>query len=448
MSSIELSSSLLDNLPPPLPRVFENLVEEAVLAYRKRQRSLQLGEQSVRALGVLERPIESLLAGAKYYSQSAIEIATHFFNIAKPVDKEGAFFVLVAISQVLLPVPKSLEAISASDFHRHPDAVKNALWFYAAPEVCDVLLASDIAAMNELGVELAGLMTQARLENQISAKAAGLQELPTRLTTLLSWDVLGRTAPSEIVSWLQSDDLALQHTGLSALCISGIKVSAALMRNAIQIALASMTAHSTLAGNVLDLACALLCIHYPDSEGVMLVEEADIPLSIRRRCISLLGIPRCLIPELEILAKQGTSLSPEQRDLLLMCLGGIPANLSERPGVQQHREQALIELATFVFRENGCAEVHAQHLAEWTPQLLEGPLWPLVQIRLRAGKPWNKQLNVSLALDVSHRMRLWLYAEFAAQSGRSFPLLINDRASRQLEVLQTLEEMGDLFDLQ
>lgn len=91
----------IDGLTPPLPNLFEDMVEEAVLAYQMRQRSLQQGVQSVRALAVLERPIESMLACARYYGGRAQEAAAAFQRNAKARDKEAVAFVATAIRLTL-----------------------------------------------------------------------------------------------------------------------------------------------------------------------------------------------------------------------------------------------------------------------------------------------------------------------------------------------------------
>jgi len=426
-------------LPAPLEHLLEPQIERAVFAYRKRGRSLDRGWQSLRALKVLEQPIETLLESARYYGAQALEKAAAARAGASVDDADAAAFVLTAMAQALDSLVHSSDNISMKCYAAHPRAVRDALWFYGQAPVCETLLAQPDAALQLLGIELTGRMTQQHLIPRIA-----IAEAPqtVRLQTLGLLDALGRSAPKEITAWLTSSDAKLLRIALDFLLTTGIAVPESALTAALQAGL-----KQELEDEV-DAACALVCIHRPPSEASQALAAVPLPADLRLRCTAFLGSPGLLLDALAQIDQQEVSLSHEQKNFLRMTLGEIPADLADTHGTQAARGNALRKLAASVFERNGCANIAPVQLAGWSRELLAGPLWPLEQIRLRGGRPWRKALDCDLMLEASHRMRRWLYAEYAVVTGRAFPLAADDRASRQIEVLETLKSLHELLDLQ
>jgi hypothetical protein len=426
-------------LPTPLAHLLEPQIERAMLAYRKRCRSLEHGWQSLRTLGVLEQPIESLLESARYYGPQALARACALRDAATGHDVDAAVFVVTAIEQALDSGSPSADSQWMAFLDSHRRAVRDALWFHGQPPLCDALLAHAEPSRQLLGVELTGRMTQQHLASRIAAMAAP-QAL--KLQTLGLLDASGRSAPSEIVAWLKGGEPNLIRPALDFLLTTGIAVAAPCLAAALQ------TCLKQASEDELDAACALTCIQRPPPEVGRMLATISLPGDLWLRCVAFLGTPSLLLQAFAQIDRQEALLSREQKNLVLMTLGKIPAELADEKGTQAARSAALRKLAAAVFQRNGCAEVTSEKLAGWPQDLLTGPLWPLEQIRLRAGRPWNKKLDCDLMLEVSHRMRRWLYAEHAAVTGRSFPLAIDDRGARQIEVLETLKSLDELFDLQ
>lgn len=415
-------------------------------AYRQRVRSLKHGWQSLRALNVLEQPIETLLASARYYGMDALTRAQAVSVGAAGENAAAAAFVITALEQVAGPANQSAGSAWIALYQAHPHPVRDALWFHGPSSLCETLLAQTTPALQHLGVELAGRMTQQHLASQIAKISVPASD---KLQALGLLDACGREIPAEILAWLEhGDSPGSLHTALSFLLVTGIAAPQPALQAALDASLKSVHAQTPWATDNLDAACALTCIHQTPQAAGQALAAASLPDDIRLRCVAFLGTPNLLLQAFADIDRQNVPLTREQKNLILTTLGQLPAELTEQPGEPAARGQALRALAASVFRANGCADITADQLAGWPPDLLTGPLWPLEQIRLRAGKPWNNKLNCELMLETSHRMRRWLYAEHAAVTGRSFPLAADDRASRQMQVLQTLEGLDELFDLQ
>ena len=435
-----------ESVPVLIPRLFEDMVERATFAYIKRTVTLANGVQSLRVLSVFERPIELMLATSRYYRETALDVARTMYELSRPSHKEASAFVIVAIEQTLSQGTNQATLWSAL-YLKHPQAVRNALWFYGAPSICDALLMSPSEQWRRLGIELSGLMTQQQHAAAIEAIPTSELGEPEKLKALGRLDVTGRTVSVVIPNWLANGTPEQTSSALEFLCVSGIKVSASLLKASFERSMQNLGV-SPLAADNLDITCALLCIHYPGDEGAGLLTRTDIPSDLYLRCMAILGMSAVLLPVFAEMDCQKEPLSQSQRELLFMIFGVIPVELAERPGDPMRRSVALKILAAEVFQANGCATITAAKLADWDIALINGPLWPMAQVRLRNGKPRSKRLDISLMREVSHRMRRWLYAEYAASSGRVFPLSANDRASRQTEVLRTLEVVSELLDPQ
>lgn len=426
-------------LPEPLANFIEPQIERAMLAYRKRCRSLDQGWQSLRALGVLEQPIESLLMSARYYGPEALAKARAACATASDSNVEAAIFVATAIEQNQITSNAAVDPPWFALYRSHPLAVRNALWFYANPVVCQTLLKQADPLLLQLGVDLIGRMTQQNLAPHVAAAAV---PEATKLCTLGRIDAYDQFRLIEIGDWLRIGHSQHLHAVLEFLLTTGIKPSIAALYGILQ-SVKSTKSVELLSEDDLDAICALICIHATTDE--VLRTLAKLPSFLWWRASAFLGWPSLLIKAFSEIENSEEALSREQKELILVTLGEIPAELIDRATTAPARHRALRELAAQVFRLNGCADITPEALIGWPQDLLLGPLWPLEQIRLRAGRPWGRSLNFALILEVSHRMRRWLYAEHAATSGRPFPLSVEDCASRQVETLQTLEGLNELL---
>jgi hypothetical protein len=446
LSSINLAP--IEPLPPPLPNLLSTQIEDAVLAYRKRGRSLEQGSQTLRALGILERPIEMLLVSVRYYGANALTCAQTIQKSATALDAAAAAFIVAAVEQAMPSATVWSANCWRDSYSHHPRAVRDALWFYGAPELCDELLASTNTELKQLGIELTGRMTQQRLAPVIETIDMAPEFEPVRQQVLGLLDAVKRAVPPNVSHWLEADVPQWQRFALNFLLVTGIPVSQSALQAALKVAQHSAAKDSASGQNNLDAVCALSCIHCGGANLNLLDTASAVPHDTGVRCAALLGTPGLLLKALSKIDGQDEPLTQVQKDLLLMTLGELPAELLLQPGSRVGRSRAVRELAAKVFRRNGCTDIMPDQFEGWSQDLLKKSLWPLEQIRLRAGRPWNKKFDGELMCEVSHDMRRWLYAEYAALTQRAFPLMVDDRASRQLEVLQTLAELNDLFDLQ
>ena len=419
----------------------------ALRAYQRRCKSLAAGRQTCRALRVADQPIETMLQAARYYGAAALAESAALRDSAAESDRAAAAFVHLAVLQTAAPAGTARLAAIREALALDPSSTRDALWFFGDATVCSQLLHADEPALRHLGVELAGRLTQAQFTDRVNALASDTPET-VHLEAAARLGAFGAKAPTQCGDWLARGSIARKLSALEVLCITGTHVESALLASVIEQAHGAAQdtdpAAVVAATAAVDRAFALWAVHAADQALAAASKPAVAP-DIALRVVALIGSIRPLLAAWRTIAQQSEPLSTAQRDLIVLVLGKVPAELALRPGAAEQRATALQALVFEVCRHNGCADLKVEQLAGFDDNLLSGPLWPLDQIRLRRGRPWTRAATLEGALDVSHPLRRWLYAEHAAVSGIPFALCIDDLASRQAQALQALEDIRELL---
>lgn len=438
------STDAILNAAPPVRGLLERHIETAVRAYGRRVRMLD-GMQSLLALRAVDQVFDALVDSARYYGDYALQAADRIAQSVTAPDRDGAVFIGCVLMLGLVDDASERRDQLVRHFHASPAATWCACQSYGDAALCELLLRDALPAMNDLGVILSGVLTQVQQAGKV-ARYAQAADTAMADVALLSLVRMG-CAPEDFAPRARQ---ALRGGAPSMSMLQAIGESgvAGLEADIEQLAVKRLQGPSARLDGAnapqLDYIVALWAARRP-LQALATVMAAPANDDTRLRVIALAGHIDGLLPLLRGLTQQSAPYSPAQLDVLRMVFGALPAALTLQPGDPAVRGSALRELACSVFRDCGCNDLQPSGLEGWGADLLNGPLWPLHQIRLRARRPLRTTNALRPAQGVSHAMRAWLYLERAATTTRPFPLSAHDHAPRQLAALQMIQDFDELL---
>ncbi|WP_284406842.1 hypothetical protein, partial [Acidovorax sp. SUPP3434] len=440
-------SRIRPSTPPPLPGMLTQQMGIAVRAYGRRSGMLR-GGHTLRALKAVDQRLDALIAVGRYYGTACLDAAAILDGKAQPEEIAGAAFVRVALAeQHQTDVATRLDLI-ARLHAAQPVCVRDALWFYAAPDTCGHLLASDDAQLLACGVELAGRL--ALPEHNAAVHAAAVRGADPD-ACLLACARMGQVPPRAEEQWkavLQGQDLARQITTLQALGVMGGHRLQPELRHYIDRITAAdgptEQSHPVGWAAAADAALALWAAREPEAALGAVLQGLRVPNDTALRVVALAGRIEGLLPVLDFIERQERPVEPGERDVLRLVFGHVPGELVNSQGTSDERQRALRALACKVFAANGCTGLEPDQITHWTDPALKDRLWALDAIRIRSGQPITQTHRLTQAFDVGHALRSWLYVEHAAVTHRPFPLSHEDLAARQMAAVETVQLMDSL----
>lgn len=421
----------------------------AVRAYGRRAGLLRPA-YTVRALKAVDQRLDALMDVCRYYGMACLDEAASVEAQAqaRPEEIAGAAFVRIALAERYEPDASVRLDRIAGMLVAQPVAVRDALWFYAAPDTCGHLLASDDAQLLACGVELAGRLA---LPEHIAAVHAAAGRGADQDACLLACARMGHVPPRAEERWkavLQGQDLARQITTLQALGVmGGHRLQPELSRYIERITAAdgpSDQSHPVGWAAAADAALALWTAREPDAALGAILKGLRVPNDTALRVVALTGRIDGLLPVLDFIERQDRPVEAGERGVLQLVFGHLPGELVNTQGTGAERKRALRAFACKVFAANGCAGLEPDHITHWTDPALKDRLWALGAIRMRSGQPITQTHRLTQAFDVGHALRSWLYVEHAAVTHRSFPLSHEDLAARQMAAVETVQLVASL----
>ncbi|MDA8457046.1 hypothetical protein M4R22_19990 [Acidovorax sp. GBBC 3334] len=438
------------NAPPPLPGMLPTQMDIAIRAYGRRAGLLR-GGYTVRALKAVDQRLDALVAVCRYYGPACLEAAAAAYEQAAPFDRHGAAFVRVVLSEHHETDAPKRVALLGTLVQQHAGAVRDALWFYGAPDTCQHLLASPTPALRDLGVELAGrLALPAHLDGVHTAARDGADQDTCLLACALMGELPARTQ-EHWTSVLKGQDLARQITTLRALAVIGGHLLQPELRSYIGRLTAadgpSEASHPIGWAAAVDASMGLWAAREPEAALEAVVGGLRIPNETALRVVALAGKIQGLLPVLDFIERLDRPVAPAERDLLQLVFGQVPPELTSTQAVDPAaRQGALRAMACDVFAANGCTGLEPGHITAWADPVTKDRLWALDAVRIRGASPLQPRTRLEQAFDVGHAMRGWLYHEHAAASGRAFPVLPEDLASRQMGAVEAVQLIAGLED--
>ena len=427
--------------PAPLPGFSEQQLAATVRAYSRRSANLASG-LSLRGLKAVDQKLIALMEVARYYGPSMLVDLQLSSHKAVRQEQPGLAFVHVALTQSFASDWDELKAVLLQHIAVHPVAVRDALWFFADQDTCAALLDESDDGLARLGVELAGRMGFAQLLPGIYEAANRGVDLDECLLACARLGNLPERASAHISAVLQSHDLARLVTMLDVLAVAGQDILQPELRSCIQRLTApdgpTEESHPGAWAAVVDTAMSIWSARHPDQALDAVIKGLRIPNATAMRVAAVAGRAEGILPVMAHFEALERALDSAERDVVKLVFGKVPAELSYTLGTSSDRQIALRRLACEVFERNGCSDLKPEHLVRWTDPQLAERLWPLAQIRLRAGRPLKGQHLLADCFDLSHTMRRWLYVAHAHQTGRAFVLSHEDLALRQMQSVEAL----------
>lgn len=419
----------------------------AIRAYGRRPDMLR-GGTTLRALKAVDQRLDALMAVCRYYGAASLDEAERFEAQAHPEETAGAAFVRIALAEQHEPDAAMRLALIARLLPAQPGSVRDALWFYAAPDTCSHLLASEDALVQAWGVELAGRLAQPAHVAAVHAAAQRGADQDACLLACARMAELPARAEAHWTAVLQGQDLARQVTTLHALATTGGQRLQPELRRYIDRITApdgpNAQSHPVGWAAAADAAMALWTAREPEAALGAVLQKLRVPNDTALRVVAIAGRIEGLLPVLDFIERQERPVEPGERDVLRLVFGHVPGELTNTQGSAAERQRALRALACQVFAANGCTGLEPAHITHWTDASLKDHLWPLDAIRIRGGQPITQSHRLAQAFDVGHALRNWLYVEHAAATNRPFPLSHEDLAARQMAAVETVQLFAGL----
>ena len=448
MSSTEPARDAATRLgPAPLPPVaglFEDGLDPAARAYLRRAPLLASVSGTLRSLRPIDHRLEQMTAAARYYGDQALSAARLQFEQAPAAQRHAfAFAWLSCALEQDQPLPALwhiLERIAPA----HDAALRDAIWFFPRSPRTDLLLELIRSADRRwaaLGIELAGLLAQPQL---LSAVDDGAPGLPVGAVHLAKARAGLRGADFESRSnELLSAGGSPCHAAVLAIAASGRKAAAGFIQRLAEPLLDPAPAATDAPAAVALDALSLLAIWQPRQTLDRVRSSRQGPDDAALTVVALAGYLDGLLWVLRFIAAHADAASPLELDVVLTVLGQVPASLRQRPGVAAQKRADLQALLFERLRAWGCDEVQPEPLLHDDAAVLQ-QAWPVVDVRLRWGQPWQAVHAMSGAADVSHRLRRWLYREWAFAHSTSLALHDADIAPRQFQAIEAADFFGEL----
>jgi len=427
----------------PIAGLFEDCLQTTARAYTRRAPVLSNPERTLRSLKPIDSRLRQLGESARYYGPYALRAAQRGQSDAPAREQGGAVFNWLTCTLALERPPGEVLSLLDSIAPEQARPARDALWFAAEmpnPALLRELLHSKDEDFVQLGIELSGLLTQARLAPDLAALTQHPRLGSTALLALVRSGHLPVDLKTSVSALLNSAETQHQRHALQAIAVSGQMIAEDLV---------CARAHALIQGQVANLelgteALALSAIWQPLQTLRALLRGRHELADLAYRCVALVGTVEGLLWACKQMTQQDHAPRSAQLDVLQAILGVVPMELREKPGEGLVRAAALRHAVHGFLVHNGCAGLTPADLATWDSGVLRGNAWPVGETRFRAGRPWRAAELLAPAADVTHGLRSWLYAELAFAHRHPTALHVHDRATRQLQAMDSLALVDEL----
>lgn len=451
MSSTEPGRDAAPRLgPPPLAPVaglFDDGLDTAARAYLRRAPLLANAAGTLRSLRPIDHRLEQMTAAARYYGDQALSAARLQFEQAPAAQRPAFAFAWLSCALEQDQPQQALWRILDRIAPAHDAALRDAIWFFPRSPRTDLLLELIRSADGRwaaLGIELAGLLAQPRLLSEVDDGAPGMPAGAVHLAKARAGLCGAGFEPRS--NELLSAGGSPCHAAVLAVAASGRKAAADVVQRLaeplLDPAAAAATAPAAAAAAALD-ALSLLAIWHPRQTLDRVRSSRQAPDDVALTVVALAGYLDGLLWVLRSIAARAEAASPLELDVVQAVLGQVPASLRQRPGAAEQKHADLQALLFERLRAWGCDEVQPEPLLHDDAAVLK-QAWPVVDVRLRWGRPWQAVHAMSGAADVSHRLRRWLYREWAFGHSTSLALHEADLAQRQFQAIEAADFFGEL----
>jgi len=432
--------------PPvaPIPGLFDDGLDTAARAYLRRAPFLAGAAGTLRSLRPIDHRLEQMTAAARYYGDQALDAARAHFEQAPAAQQHAFAFAWLSCALEQDRPQQALWRILDRVDPVHDVALRDAIWFFPRSPRTDLLqglIRSADRRWGPLGIELAGLLAQPRLLSGLDDGAPGRPADAVHLAKARA-GLCEANFDQHSNELLSSGDSSC-HAAVLAIAASGRMAAADGVRRLAEPLLNAAPMPAAAPAAVALDALSLLAIWHPRQTLDRVLSSRPEPDDAALTVVALVGYLDGLLWMLRSVAQRSEAPSRLELDVVQALLGQVPASLRQRPGVAEQRQADLRALLFERLRAWGCDDVQPEPLLSDDAAVLK-QAWPVVDVRLRWGRPWQAVHAMSGAADVSHRLRRWLYREWAFQHSTSLALHEADIAQRQFQAIEAADFFGEL----